>query len=244
MGKLILGRSYTSHERQAVEVAKSIEAMVGEQLYRSQLARRERIEGGHPVTNPVITISRTMGSGGRIVARKLADDLGFSLWDRELIDLMAEEADVTSKVVEAFDEKAASEIEQLIRGALGDHESAGFIYPMHLARAVAVIASVGNAVILGRGANYLLGNALNVRMDASLEKRIENMRQYEAIDREAAERKLKRSDKDREQFIQKVFGKEKMSCSHFDLCLWMDRFDAADAAEIIEVAYRRRFKVR
>ena len=224
-------------------MTRSVEAMVREQLYRSGLARKERIEGGHPVANPVITISRAMGSGGRIVARKLADDLGFSLWDRELIDLMAKEADVASKVVESFDEKDASEIELLIRGALGDHVSAGFIYPLHLARAVAIIASVGNAVILGRGANYLLKNALNIRMDASLEKRIENMMVYEEIDRHAAERKIKRSDKERKQFVQKVFGKEKMSYSHFDLCLWMDKFTAADAAEIIETAYRRRFKV-
>lgn len=243
MGILLVGRQSSSHERQAVEVTRSIEGMVVEQLYRSGLARKERIEEGRAITNPVITISRTMGSGGRIVARKVADDLGFSLWDRELIDLIAKEAEIASKVVEAFDEKTVSEIELLIRGVLGDHESAGFLYPKHLARTVAIIASIGNAVILGRGANFLLKNALNVRMDASLEKRIENMTQYEEIDRHAAERKLKRSDKERKQFVQKVFGKEKMSYSHFDLCLWMDKFTAADAAEIIETAYRRRFKV-
>jgi cytidylate kinase len=242
MGKLSLRKSYTSHERQAVEMAKSVEEMVAEQIYRSQLARKERIEEGHAVTNPVITISRSMGSGGRIVARKLAEDLGFSLWDRELIDAIALESEMPSEVVEAFDEKAVSEIELLIRGALGDYESAGFLYPRHLARTVAMIASVGNAIILGRGANYLLRDALNVRMDASIEKRIENMLEYEDIDRRAAERKLRQSDKEREQFLEKVFGREKMSGSHIDLCLWMDNFSPADAAKIIEAAFHVRFK--
>ena len=221
---------------------RSVEEMVAEQLRHSELAREQRTEEGHAVTNPVITISRSMGSGGLIVARKLAADLGLSLWDKELIDLMARDAEIPARVVEAFDEKAVSEIELVIRGALGDYDSAGFMYGKHLARTVAMIASVGNAVILGRGANYLLKDALNIRMDASLEKRIANMQTYESIDRHAAETKLHQSDKERRQFILKVFGKEKLNYSRFDLCLWMDQFSAADAAAIVETAFHARFK--
>lgn len=221
---------------------RSVEEMVAEQLRHSELAREQRTEGGHGVTNPVITISRSMGSGGLIVARKLVEDLGFSLWDKELIDLIALDAEIPAKVVEAFDEKAFSEIELVVLGALGDYDSAGFMYGKHLARTVAMIASVGNAIILGRGANYLLRNALNIRMDASLDKRIANMLQYENIDRHAAEAKLHQSDKERRQFILKVFGKEKFNCSHFDLCLWMDEFSTADAAAIIETAFHARFR--
>ncbi len=218
--------------------------MVAEQLRRSELARQQRIDEGHPVTNPVITISRTMGSGGRIVARKLADDLGFSLWDRELIDMIALEAEIPATVVEAFDEKAVSDIELLVRGVLGDYESAGFMYQKHLAKTLACIASVGNAIILGRGANFLLRHALNVRMDASLERRIVNMLTYEDTDPVAAEQKIRKSDAERRQFIRKTFGQKKVNCSHFDLCLWMDGFSADDAVEIIKTAFKVRFKTR
>ena len=55
----------------------------------------------------------------------------------------------------------------------------GFIYIRHLTKAVAVIAKLGNAIILGRGANFLLPEALNVRIDASDEHRIQNMMSYE-----------------------------------------------------------------
>lgn len=231
-----------SRERQAVEMRRSVEEMVAEQFRSSELARQHRAEEGHAVTNPVITISRTMGSGGLIVARKLAEKLNFSLWDRELIDLIAAEAEIPPSVVEAFDEKAVSEIELVIRAALGDYASAGFMYGKHLARTVAMIASVGNAIILGRGANYLLKNALNIRMDASLEKRIANMMEYEDIGRNEAEVKLHQSDKERRQFILKVFGKEKINYSQFDLSIWMDEFSAPDAVSIIETAFHARFK--
>jgi len=223
-------------------MARSVEDMIAEQVRRSELARKERIGNGEAVTNPVITISRTMGSGGRIVARKLADDLGFSLWDRELIDIMAMEAEIPRKVVETFDERTVSEIELLVRAMLGDSEPAGFLYTKHLARSVALIASVGNAVILGRGANYLLPGALNVRMDASLVRRVANMMEYEDIGRAEAEIKLRKSDKERRRFLDRAFGKKKLDCGDFDLMIWTDHFTAADAAEIIKTAFRARFR--
>jgi cytidylate kinase len=149
---------------------------------------------------------------------------------------------VPSSVVEVFDERFVSDLELVVQGMLGRHEVAGFLYPKHLARAMAWIASIGNAVILGRGANFLLPNALNVRMDASLDRRIENMFTYEDIDREAAEIKLLKSDRERERFIRKIFGKEKVRLGHYDICLWMNKFTATEAAQIVETAYRVRFK--
>ena len=216
---------------------KSIERLAVAQLRKSELAREQRIESGQVIVNPVITISRTMGSGGRIVARKLADDLGFSLWDKELIDAIAAASEMPKSIVEAFDEKTISEIRLLIYAVLGKYDLSGFMYLKHLTRMAAAIASVGNAVILGRGVNFLLPNALNIRMDASLERRIENMMSYEGEDRHKAEGKIRKSDRERERFLRDVFGKERVRSFNYDVSLWMDKFTAAEAVEIIKVAY-------
>jgi len=216
---------------------KSIERLAVAQLRKSELAREHRIESGQVIVNPVITIRRTMGSGGRIVARKLADDLGFSLWDKELIDAIAAASEMPKSIVEAFDEKTISEIRLLIYAVLGKYDLSGFMYLKHLTRMAAAIASVGNAVILGRGVNFLLPNALNIRMDASLERRIENMMSYEGEDRHKAEGKIRKSDRERERFLRDVFGKERVRSFNYDVSLWMDKFTAAEAVEIIKVAY-------
>ena len=216
---------------------KSIERLAVAQLRKSELAREHRIESGQVIVNPVITISRTMGSGGRVVARKLADDLGFSLWDKELIDAIAAASEMPKSIVEAFDEKTISEIRLLIYAVLGNYDLSGFMYLKHLTRIVAAIASVGNAVILGRGVNFLLPNALNIRMDASLERRIENMMSYEGEDRHKAEGKIRKSDRERERFLRDVFGKERVRSFNYDVSLWLDKFTAAEAVEIIKVAY-------
>lgn len=215
---------------------KSIEELVVQQLRKSEIARQEATAAGQASAGRVITISRTMGSGARIVAQKLAEKLGWSLWDKELIDAIATNAQVSRKVVEAFDEKTMSDIEMLVRSILGAYEMAGFLYLKHLVRAVLSIAKVGNAIILGRGANFILPGALNIRIDASMSVRIENMMKYEGLSYEEAEKKIKKSDKERHQFLVRMFGQERVKNTPYDLTLWMDKFDTDGAVEIITSA--------
>lgn len=217
-----------------------LEQLVSQQVRRSEVARRRDMENGKSCPNSVVTISRRMGSGARIVADKLARELGWSLWDKELVDAMAENAHVSQKVVQAFDETTVSEIELFARGMFGDQEMAGFIYPKQLARAVKAIAKLGNAVILGRGANYILPDVLSVRIDASDEVRIRNMIDYEDMTHDAAQAKILQSDRDRQHFVESVFGKERAAHPIFDLAIWMDEFTNDDAVQIILAAVKAR----
>jgi len=216
---------------------KSTEQIAFQRLRESEIERSHREESGQVIVNPVITISRSMGSGGLITAKLVAEKLGFSLWDKELINAMAESSQMPSEVVEAFDERRISEIELLIYACLGRHQITEFLYLKHLTRIVATIASVGNAVILGRGVNFLLQNALNIRMDASIERRVENMVKFEGGTNEEAEKKIRKSDKDREHYLTGLFGKEKIQTFHYDVSLWMDKLTPDCAAKIIETAY-------
>lgn len=215
-----------------------VEELVAEQIRRSELARRKTPECCEGQSKPVITISRRMGSGARIVAGLLAKELGWSLWDKELIDAIAQDADVSRRVVEAFDEHTVSEIESFARAVLGDHEMGGFLYARHLTKAVASIAEHGNAIILGRGANFILKNALNIRIDASDHLRIRNMMTYEDLTREQAEAKIRQSDRERSEFLVKVFGRETVQNARYDLTIWMDEFRPEDAVEIIKTTLR------
>ncbi len=217
-----------------------IEQMVSEQMSRSELARRRESEKGLPCDHSVVTISRRMGSGARIIAQKLADELGWSLWDKELVNAIAENAHVSRKVAHEFDEHTMSEIELFARGMFGDQERGGFIYPRHLARAVKTIAKLGDAIILGRGANFILPDVLSVRIDASDERRIENMMRYEEMTRDAAIAKLRDSDRERQHFAESVFGKERVESAIYDLTIWMDNFTNDDAVGIILEAIKAR----
>lgn len=217
-----------------------IEEMVNKQVRKSELAKRREIENGHPCDHSVVTISRRMGSGARVVAEKLAKDLGWSLWDKELVNAMAEHAQVSESVVKAFDEHTISEIELFARGMFGENDMAGFIYPKQLARAVKTIAKLGNAVILGRGANFILPDAIKIRIDASDEHRIHNMTEYEGLTHDEAATRLHASDRDRRHFLTSVFGKERVEHAIFDLAIWMDGISNDAAVEMIKIAIEDR----
>ena len=157
---------------------------------------------------------------------------------------MAEDADVSRRVVEAFDEKTISEIELVARAVLGDQEMGGFLYARHLARALTAISKLGCAIILGRGANFMLPDALHVRIDASDDVRIRNMMQFENLTHEEAEHKIRHSDRDREHFLMSVYGKERMQNARFDIEICTDRWTPDDAAEIIKTAIAARCRAR
>jgi cytidylate kinase len=217
-----------------------VEQLVSEQVHKSELARQRAAENGQPCDHSVVTISRRMGSGARIVAHKLAEVLGWSVWDKELVDAIAENARVSQKVAKEFDEHTISEIELFARGMFGDHERAGFIYPRHLARAVRSIALLGDAIILGRGANFILPHALSIRIDASDGHRIANMMTYEDLTRDQAIGRIHASDRERRHFLESVFGRERVDNVFYDLTIWMDNFTNDDAVAIILAAIKAR----
>ncbi|MCX6344845.1 MAG: cytidylate kinase-like family protein [Armatimonadetes bacterium] len=219
---------------------KSIEELVSSQVRKSESSRHKDSEKGKCLPNLVITISRTMGSGARVIAEKLAEELGWSFWGKELIEAIAKDADVSRKVVEAFDESTISEIELIARAALGDHEMGDFLYVRHLAKAVISIEKLGNAIILGRGANFILSNALHVRIDAPFETRVQNMIKFEGMHYDDAVAKLKHSDHDRHRFLVSLFGKERAEKTHFDLTLWMDKLTNDEAVHILKAAVKAR----
>jgi cytidylate kinase len=217
---------------------RQIDQLVIDQVRKSQLAGRNMAETKSANRSSIITISRSMGSGARIIAEKLAADLGWSLWDRELLDFMAKDARVSRRVVDEFDERSHSEIDMVVHSLLGDKEMGGFIYIRHLIAAVKYIQRLGNAVILGRGANFILPDALNVRIDATERLRVQNMVEFEGMTPGAAIEKIRNSDRERERFLTKTFGKQMVGCCIYDVCLCMDEFSNDSAVELIKTAYR------
>src|SRR5512139_3157020 len=62
---------------------------------------------------PVITISRSFGSGGSEIASRLADTLGWTLLDNAFVERVAARLHATPAVVEAIEEKAPSLAERI-----------------------------------------------------------------------------------------------------------------------------------
>lgn len=150
-----------------------------------------------------ILIGRQYGSGGREIGLKLAEKYGFAFYDKKTIQSAA-------GTEGCEDVPAAGSGEILSRGKLKDLLNQVYAFPendspkdnVFAAEAAAIerIAARGNAVIVGRCADYvLLDNArcLSIFMFAPTVSRIGRVMDTEHLTREAAKKKLRQMDRQR-----------------------------------------------
>ena len=144
------------------------------------------------------------------------------------------------RMVESVDERAYSEIVAMVDELLGERmEQAG--YRRHLAEVVLTIARLGDAIIIGRGTNWLLPDALNVRIIAPMKQRVERVALREGISESEAERLCRRSDRERAEFVRALFDKAIDDLTGYDLVINTQHLDPAAAAAVILTAVPERF---
>lgn len=187
---------------------------------------------------PVVTISRQMGTFGMEVAQSLQGMLGppWRLWDQQLIDAIANHANVRKEMVEALDEHAQGDIETVVKSLLGvgGIESPG--YHRHLVEVLISIERSGFAIVLGRGANFVLRQALNVRLKAPLPARIKRVMEQMNVSAEEAKRIIRESDKQRSAFVKQMFNHHIDDEDAYDLIIHSEEMTPQGIARIIHTA--------
>src|SRR3990172_372378 len=126
---------------------------------------------------PTVTVSREKGSGGSLVARQIAEQLGFVLFDSEIVDHVARSASVDRLVVLHMDERSQSSIRAWADRVTQNQNFSAQSYMAHLTKTLLTIGEKGRAVIIGRGAHLLLPveRCVRVRVIAPQEIRIQRL---------------------------------------------------------------------
>ena len=196
---------------------RSIEQIIEEQVQKWQISRMEK--KAREEIRPVITISREPGSGGRILAQKLAEKHGLDLFHQELLHEIAESAKVSRVFLQTLDEKGLTVLEDWIASLVHHRHLWPDQYQQHLMKAVGTIGKHGNAVVVGRGANFILPpeGHLRVRVISPLQVRIENLVREFGVAAEDAKRRIIRTENERRAFIRKYFNADISSPTHYDL---------------------------
>jgi CMP/dCMP kinase len=215
---------------------------------------------------PIITISRTFGSGGAPVGRELARRFESEFLDRSIVASVAERSGIPEAEAEGYDEQLPS-LWQRVAAALatsspevsmpplpsGESLSGGAVQERlaRLTRAVIEEAAErGNAVILGRGAAFIIGrrrDALHVHLHAPLEARVRNLlTRAEEIpanarpDAASLAELCKTVDSKRAQYVKRLFGVNWLDVSHYDLAIDTGSSTIPVAVDLIELAVKRR----
>ncbi|HOX26917.1 MAG TPA: cytidylate kinase-like family protein [Candidatus Krumholzibacteria bacterium] len=206
-----------------------IETLIQRQLhqynrYKSALQKAQP-EQPKPERGPVVTISRMAGCNARDIAAALGERLGVQVWGRELVDQIASDAGLRRDVVALLDENLVSSVDAWVRGMLGRKLFMRDDYALTLARTIRTLAETGGAILVGRGAGFILGDQadLRIRLVASDRHRIENLQAWRELDPDAARESMHRTDAARAAFVRSYFQSEVDDPRNYDLVINSER---------------------
>lgn len=218
---------------------RSINKIIEEQVQKWQIMQtgKKKEETGIEV----VTISREPGSGGNLVAKAVSERLSFDLFHQEVIHEMAKSAKVSNRLLETLDEKGLSVLEDWISSLVDDRHLWPDQYLQHLMKVVGTIGKYGRAVIVGRGANFILpgDKRLSVRVIAPQSVRVQNVAREYDISVAEAKKRILRTESNRRSFVRKYFYADIADPIYYDLVINTGAVSIDGAADAVSSALGR-----
>lgn len=187
----------------------------------------------------IITIGRQHGSNGHLVAQALADQLSIPCYSKEIVDHTARDSNLSPEVVRSYDEKRVSPFVSPGMQFLGMDE--GFRLNMQIAAAqfdtIRRMASEGDAVFVGRCADYVLRNRtdlVRVFITADYDYRVKTMMARKNLSEDQAKKLVKTVDKDRSSYYRYYTDQTWGDVDCYDLCVNVAKVGVDGAVQVIE----------
>ncbi|MGD9307946.1 MAG: cytidylate kinase-like family protein [Desulfosarcina sp.] len=195
----------------------------------------------------VITVSRQFGAGGITLGKMIADTLGYTFADNDIIQRVAKEANVSTHWIESFEKEAGSKLSRLISSMVSKRwldrilaDERGYldekIYLDYLVLIVAQFADEGDVVILGRGSQYILDDhpdAIHILLVNEFENRVKFMMERYEMSRRKAERTVVSEDRRRISLYKRLGKSDYESPQLYHMVLNMGRLDLETARDMV-----------
>ena len=174
----------------------------------------------------LITIGRSFGSGGGFIGQAIGKKLGIPFYDNELISKVAEESGYSKSLFADGEEKRSlfSMSSFFSSGRMGYIDS-GYVNDNVMfkiqSEVIRSIALKGDAVIIGRCADYILRDmkCLNVFICAPEEYRIQRLMSEEGLTEDEAEKLMRRKDRTRETYYNYYTFGAWGQAANYNLCI-------------------------
>lgn len=206
----------------------------------------------------VVTITRQYGAGGSVVARGVAERLGWTVIDNEFVGEVARRAGLPPEAVAAREERTPSLIERLgqtlaasdpdLFVAAGTAETRPDEQTLIRVtqRVIAEAAAHGRVVLVGRGAHAYLGAAqdapasLHAYVVAPREVRVATVVQRQGVGEAEAARTLDEVDRARAHYVEHYYARRRDDAATYHVVVNTAWLGYDGAAELIaELAVRR-----
>lgn len=227
-------RILAAAERQMQAWAKRDEAAV---VMADSLAVAAKIK-------PYVAISREAGAGGSPVGRIVADILGWQVYDRDILDRVAQRYKLSRPLLDMVDETQTDWAFDILGTWLDPKLISHEKYVIHLGRVILSLACQAPAVYVGRGVQFLFpkDRGVCVRIVASEDYRMRRIAQRESLPLKRARQKMHNLDTGRRAFVSHFFHRDIDDPHLYDLVLNVERLGLEATAECIVAALEQRRK--
>ena len=201
----------------------------------------------------IINVGRQIGSGGRVIAQKLAEEFGCKFYDREILNLAAKESGFSEKFFEQNDEQKGflKSLFHLHAPHIGDNnfynsrfsQESLFLFQCE---AIQKAASEGSCVFVGRCADYVLRdmeNVVNIFITASMDFRVELVSKVKNLDAEHARKLIEHVESRRAQYYNYYTGKKWGAAESYDFCIDASILGLEATEKLIADYIRQRFGI-
>lgn len=192
----------------------------------------------------VICIAREFGSGGHLIGRTLAEQLGIAFYDKELLRQAAEKSGILPELFEKADEKAAPSFP----GDTAEKAASFADYASYqpndaiqnaIADTIRELAEKSSCVIIGRCADYILRgrpDVFSVFIWAPEEARIHRIARLYNLEEDGARALIRKTDRNRANYYSLYTGRDWTSAESYDLVLNSGRLGPAKTIQILKQA--------
>ena len=195
----------------------------------------------------VITIGREYGSGGKYIGERLAEELNLKLYDKELLNKVAEESGMDLNILEQMDEKqeecfwytfAMSLYQQDSLDTLTEIPSNEKIF-IEQSKIIEELSNKEDCIIIGRCSNVILKNKPNVLnvviYSSELDFKVKRKMQYGNFESELeAIKAIEKIDKERETYYNYFTKKNWGDRNSYDLMIDTSKIGVDKAVELIK----------
>ena len=185
-----------------------------------------------------LTISREAGAGGSEIAAIVGKRLGWKVFDKNLLDHVAERFHHDRSMLNIVDETRSNWVFDVLGTWMDSTVIPHETYVSQLSRVILAAARQSNFIFVGRGARFLLPRekVLAVRLVAPEGFRLKRIMQYHKLAEADARRHMHEVDKGRREFVQRFFHHDITDPHLYDLVINTEGLGIEGAAEEIAAA--------
>ena len=189
------------------------------------------------MSNLIITISRSYGSGGRVIGRMLSEKMGIPYYDRNLIYLAANRSGIDLKYFAQYDEDMKKKLfDDIVPSEKNKYTSKNEIY-MRQAEVIKDVADEGDCVIVGRCADHILKNSgnkiLRVFIYANDIDCIETIMKKLSVSKAEAVKTINQINRHRSEYYRYHTDSEWTNAKNYDICINTSEYTPEKAVEAI-----------